>query len=116
MRSRWLSTCPPGPSGSSSESTSQRKLLQAVNDLFTVKMSELKRELVKEQEESNERLVKRLCLEKPPMFKKKTHEVQFRFNEDVRSKMSAAAGALSQAPPAVEKAQTLLEDKDSRPV
>ena len=105
-----MATPQPGPSGSSSESTSQRELLQAVNDVFTVKMSELKRELVQEQEESNERLVKRLRLEKPPVFKKKTHEVQFRFNEDVRSKMSAAAGALSQAPPAVEKAQTLLEE------
>ena len=102
MRSRSWAQRPPGPSGSSSESASQRELLQAVNDVFTVKMSELKRELVKEQEESNERLVKRLRLE--------THEVQFRFNEDIRSKMSAAAGALSLAPPAVEKAQTLLEE------
>ena len=47
-------------------------------------MQSMKRELVEDREAANERLVKRIRLEKAPSFKKKGHEKQFRFNEEVR--------------------------------
>ena len=96
-----------------STSTSQRALLDAIKrleDKMGDSMSTMKRELMEERECADERLVKRMKLEKVPSFKKKSHEVQYRFNEEVRSKFEAAKTAISEAPPAVEKAKTALEE------
>ena len=73
-------------------------------------VASLKRELASDREASDERLLKKLKLEKAPSFKKKTHEKQYLFNEAVSSKMEAATSALSETPPAVEKAKTQLEE------
>ena len=72
-------------------------------------MASLKRELASDREVADDRLLKRLKMEKAPSFKKKTHEKQYFFNEEVSSKMEAAASSLSQTPPAIEKAKTQLE-------
>ena len=96
-----------------SATTSQRALLDAIKrleDKMDERMSTMKRELTEERERADERLVKRMKLEKMPTFKKKSHEVQYRFNEEVRSKFEAAKTAISEAPPAVEKAKTSLEE------
>ena len=53
---------------------------------------------------ADERLIKKLKLEKAPSFKKKMHEKYYHFNEEVSSKMEAAAAPPSEIPPAVEKA------------
>ena len=73
-------------------------------------MASLKRELASDREAADERLIKKLKLEKPPSFKKKTHEKQYHFNEEVSSKLEAASASLSEVPPAVEKAKTQLEE------
>lgn len=73
-------------------------------------MLSMKRELSTEREAADEKLVKRLKLEKAPVFKKKGNERQYRHNEEVRLKVSDAVSALSETPPAVEKAKTLLEE------
>ena len=70
----------------------------------------MKHELASDREVADDRLLKRLKMEKAPSFKKKTHEKQYFFNEEVSSKMEAAASSLSQTPPAVEKAKTQLEE------
>ena len=62
-----------------------------------------KRELVQEREQADERLVKRMKLEKAPTFKRKSHEVQFRFNEEVVSKFAAVKSAARETPPAMER-------------
>lgn len=70
----------------------------------------MKCESATEREAADEKLVKRLKLENAPVFKKKGNECQHRHNEEVRLKVSDAASALSETPPAVEKAKTLLEE------
>jgi len=70
-------------------------------------MDQLKRELT---EHANEHLWKQMCLENPPTFQKKTHEIQTHFNEEVQSKVVDAVEALSQTPASVEKAKSLLEE------
>ena len=57
-------------------------------------MQSMKRELVEDREAANERLVKRIRLDKAPSFKKKGHEKQFRFNEEVREKIAAASDCI----------------------
>ncbi len=86
-----------------------QKLLSA---LATVeeKVSGLKRELSDEQEAANQRLAKKLKLDKKPTFRKKAHEKQFLFNEEVGGKLEEAKAALGQTPPAVEKAKTVLAE------
>ena len=49
-------------------------------------MFPMKRELSVEREASDEKLVKRLKLEKAPVFRKKGHEKQYLHNEEVKLK------------------------------
>ena len=62
-------------------------------------MTAMKRDLVEERTEANELLVKRLKLDKKPLFKKKAHEKQFEFNEEVRSKLNEASSGANATPP-----------------
>jgi hypothetical protein len=73
-------------------------------------LTTMKRELAAEREAADEKLIKKLKLEKPPVFRKKGHEKQYLHNEEVRMKLSDARSAISEAPPAVEKAKTILEE------
>ena len=86
------------------------EVLRAVKDGMREEMSSLKRELAGDREAADERLLKKMRLEKLPIFKKKTHEKQFKFNEEVSCKIDSAKDCLSETPPAVEKAKTLLEE------
>ena len=85
-------------------------VLRAVKDSMREEMASLKRELAGDREAADERLLKKMRLEKAPTFRKKTHEKQFKFNEEVACKVEAAKVCLSEAAPAVEKAKTLLEE------
>ena len=76
-------------------------------------MSSMKRELSDEREASNERLVKRIKLDKAPVFKKKSNEKQFHFNEEVREKLSAASASLATAPLSIEKAKEALKEGEA---
>ena len=86
------------------------QLLGAVKDGMREELSSLKRELTSDRQAADDRLLKKLKLEKVPTFKKKAHEKQFVFNEEVSSKVEEATAALAETPPAVEKAKTLLEE------
>ena len=86
------------------------QLLGAVKDGLRDELTSLKRELTSERQVADERLLKKLKLEKMPTYKKKAHEKQFIFNEGVSSKVEEATVALSETPPAVEKAKNLLEE------
>ena len=89
------------------------QLLAAINKVETnvdAKLSQMKRELVEERESADDRLVKKMRLEKRPVFKKISHEKQFDFNEQVRDKVESAVAALELPSPAVEKARTLLKE------
>ena len=57
-------------------------------------------------ESADDRLVKRMRLDTKPAFKKRDHEKQYQFNEQVRDKVDDATTALEHSPPAVEKART----------
>ena len=48
--------------------------------------------------------------EKAPAFKRKSHEVQYNFNEEVKSKFDSVRAALQETPPAVEKAKTAIQE------
>ncbi len=98
-----------GTAGEMSQAMFER-LVGAMGRVVTDKMGQLKRELTQEQEEANDRLAKRMRLEQPPTFRKKTHEKQFRFNEEVWTKVTGVTAALAQTPPAVERARSLLEE------
>ena len=96
--------------------TEQQVLLDTIKHLeenMEETMASMKRELAKEREEADERLVKRMRLEKPPSFKKKSYEVQYRFNADIRSKLATVSGALKETPPAIEKAATAVEEGET---
>ena len=73
-------------------------------------MFPMKRELSTEREASDEKLVKRLKLEKAPVFRKKGHEKQYLHNKEVKLKLVDVWSALTQEPPTVEKTKTLLEE------
>ncbi len=101
-----------GDSGSTSGVTADqlKELMASMRQGIRDEMVSMKRELATEREAADEKLVKRLKLEKGPVFKKKGNERQYRHNEEVRLKVADAASALSETPPAVEKAKTLLEE------
>ena len=66
------------------------EVLRAVKDGMREEMSSLKRELAGDREAADECLLKKMRLEKSPIFKKKTHEKQFKFNEEVSCKIDSA--------------------------
>ena len=86
------------------------EVLQAVRNVESKvddKLSAMKREM----ESADDRLVKKMRLDNRPTFKKRGHEKQYQFNEQVRDRVDAATSALEQTPPAVEKARTLLNNQ-----
>ena len=91
----------------SSQLTEVLSAIRRVETNFDEKISQLRRELKDERDSADERLAKRIRLEKQPTFKKPGHERQF---EEVRGKLDSADAALAQRPPAVERARTLLQE------
>ena len=68
-----------------------QEVLKTVKEGVRDKVASLKRELASDREAADKRLIKKLKLEKPPSFRKKTHEKQYHFNEEVSSKLEAAS-------------------------
>ena len=58
----------------------------------------------------NDKLLKRIKLDKAPVFCKKGNERQYRHNKEVKLKLTEARSALDETPPAVEKAKTAIEE------
>ena len=65
-----------------------------MKDCLRDEMQSLKRELSQDREAADDRLVKRMRMEKGPTFKKKSHEKQFQFNATIMDKMEEATAAL----------------------
>ena len=63
-----------------------------------------------EREAADERLVKRIKLDSRPTFRKRGHEKQYMFNEQVREKFDSIDSALKQTPPAIEKARAAVQE------
>ena len=87
------------------------EVLRAVRDVKSKvddKLSAMKREM----ESADDRLVKKMRLDTKPTFKKLGHE-KHQFNEQIQDKVNAAAAALQQTPPAVEKARTCLQEGEN---
>ena len=85
--------------------------IQRVESDVDVKLSSMKRELKEERESADDRLVKKIRLDSKPTFKKKGHEQQFVFNEQVCDKLvDNVRTALDQTPPAVEKIRSLVNE------
>ena len=91
-------TTPGDSSGLSSGDLSQ------VLDCLRSEIQSLKRE----REAADERLVKRMKIEKRPTFKKKAHEKQFVFNDFIIDKFEDIVTAAQQTPPAIEKVKTAV--------
>ena len=70
----------------------------------------MKRELTEERESADERLVKKIRLDPKPTFRKRGHEKQFTFNEQLREKFDAVSSAIGQTPLDVEKARTAIKE------
>ena len=74
-------------------------------------MQSMKRELAEGRETANGWLVKRIRLEKVPSFKKKKgHENQFWFNQEVHEKIAIVSDCLIAIPSAVERARESLKE------
>lgn len=86
------------------------EVVRAVKEGLHEEMNSFKREMSEDREAADDRLLKKMKLEKVPTFKKKTHEKQYRFNEEVACKFEAARASLLETPAAVERAKTLLEE------
>ena len=100
------SGAPPAAPALTADQLSQ--VLGAVKDCMKDEMQSLKRELSQEREVADDRLVKKIRLEKGPTFKMKAHEKQFEFNAAVIDRMEDIDSALKQTPPAVEKARSIV--------
>ena len=98
------------PSSSGISDAQMATLMVAMQQGMKDELAVMKRELSTEREAANEKLVKKIKLEKIPSFGKKGHEKQFHHNEEVRLKLSEARSALDEQRVAVEKAKQLLEE------
>ena len=84
-----------------------RQLISAINHMEQ-RMSSMKRELA---DETDARVAKKLKeADKQPALKKKGHQKQFQFNEDVRERLTEASAAIHQTPAAVERAKTAIQE------
>ena len=93
---------------SATAGTSNDALLAAIKELepkVDERITSMKRELTQEREQADERLVKRMKMEKVPTSKRRSHEVQYTFNKEVKGKLDSIKAALHETPPAVEKAK-----------
>ena len=95
--------------GEETPTASQFAAIKGVESSVDEKLSQLRRKLKDERESANERLIKKMRLEKRPTFRKIGNEQQYEFNEEVQDKLDSADAALAQRPPAVEKARSLLQ-------
>ena len=86
------------------------EVVRAVKEGLHKEMNTFKRKMSDDREAADDRLLKKMKLEKAPTFKKKMHEKQYRFNEEVSCTFEAARVSLLETPAAVEKAKTLLEE------
>ena len=84
-----------------------RQFISAINHMEQC-MSSMKWELA---DEAEARVAKKLKeTDKQPALKKKGHQKQFQFNEDVRMRLTEASAVIHQMPAAVERAKTAIQE------
>ena len=94
--------------GESSGLVSQAEFERLMSAMKGVE-EQMKKELCEEREAADERLVKKMRLDKGVTFRKKGNERQHQFNEKVKDKLEAATRCLSSTPAAIEKAKEALQ-------
>ena len=105
-----------GESSSSGASNFESRMIASISTLattFDAKLSRFKNELLEEQKAENERMTKKLKLEKKFEFRKKGNEIQHAFNENVKAKVEEAAAIVEKlqgTAGAVEKAKESLKE------
>ena len=85
------------------------QLMSAMNNI-QCQMVQMKRKLSDDREAADERLIKKMRLNKGLKFKKKSNEKQYQFNERVQEKLEFAKKSVSSTPPAIEKAKEALKE------
>ena len=105
-----------GGSGLSSQSdgppVSRDEFLQLFAAIGEMKgqLSSMKRDLSQDCADADNRLVKKLRLEKKQSFKKKGNKRQHDFNQEVLGQINAAQSSLDSMPPDIDKAKKALEE------
>ena len=82
------------PSTSSISDAQLETLMATMHQGMKDELAVMKQELSVEREAADEKLVKKIKLEKAPTFRKKGHGKQFRHNEEVHLKVSEARSAM----------------------
>ena len=99
-----------GGSGKSSSGVSKEEFSRLMASMSDIKeqMMTRRKELSDERDAADERLVKKMRLDKGIQFKRKSNEKQHQFNESVLDKLDVAQKSMSSTPPAVERAKEAL--------
>jgi hypothetical protein len=85
------------------------ELLSAMNAVKE-QMKEMKRGLSQDRDAADERLVKKMRMDKGVQFKRKANEKQHQFNDLVQDSIEVAQKSLGAVPPAIEKAKESLKE------
>lgn len=76
-------------------------------------LASMKEEISQGRVEADERLVKRLKLDKKTNFKRKGNELQHAFNEEVRDKLRVAGSSIEGSARDIERAKKVLEEGEA---
>ena len=98
--------------GGAASRVSREELDRIFTALGDVKgqLDSMKKDIARDREEANDRLVKRLKPDKKAVFKRKGNERQFQFNAEVDEKLAAASSALDAVPPEIDRARKNLKE------
>ena len=98
--------------GGAASEISREELDRILTALGDVKgqLDSMKRDIARDRKEANDRLVKRLKLDKKAVFKRKGNERQFQFNAEVDEKLAAASSALDAVPLEIDRARKNLQE------
>ena len=97
-------------SGTAPELTRLLAAFESLEKKLDNGMQSIRKEYREDRETTDERIAKRIKLDPVPTFKKKSHEKQSKFNSGVEDKIGSVKKALSETPPTIKKAKTLLEE------
>ena len=85
--------------------------ISALSSSFDAKLADFKEQLMEEQKMENDRLTKKLKLEKKFEFRRKGNEIQHAFNENVKAVVDEAAAILGKHPAtSLERAKEALKE------
>ena len=98
-------------SGGSSFEARVLDSISALSSSFDAKLAEFKEQLMEEQKMENDRLTKKLKLEKKFEFRRKGNEIQHAFNEGVKAVVDEVAAILDKHPATgLERAKEALKE------